>query len=538
MWETSPQYASEEGMKLARILAESLHETARELNEIKKGMSEAGILWKQVSLIFKRLYDHDRERGDIGADYVGSLLNYSRFLYSVHRNAEVHVWLYDALSIQRELYQRNPEEQRLHLAFTLNIYAEVLRANDRPADASMCDREATILRQGAPNRQRRLSSAAGASSFFWAIYDFTSSVHTRARDEESYIAGAGEVAHIRQLYADDPERQRSPLARALHTYGVALSRARLGEAACFALAEAVQLRREMASHDPEQFDQDLAASLQAHAAGLRLMGRVEEACTADAEAVRLRRGSSRSRPSRDPAKQRLALASAVHSYAISLYQSDGRFDEARMIEKEAVDILRALAGTNSKKYSPALATSLNNYGLMLHTSNSAERVQQACDALAEAVHIRRQLHQHDEHYRSDLAYSLTQQCRSLFKLGRIEEACAVGKAAVDYRRQVYVGDRDRHRVEYVSALGYYSAALMAGGESKYEEANAPHAKLVEHYHILWERNPDVYRTDFRHWLLTYAKTLRHVHRDVEAQHYEEEARSLEVIGQISPARTP
>lgn len=519
MWDTMPEYTSNQGIRVARVLAESLDDVAAYLNAKSKGAIEAGILRKQVALIFRELSRQDM--GRLGADYVGSLLNHARFLYGVHRTVEARVTVMEALTIQRELFDRDPEAQRNNLIFCLNVYALTLRASDRVLEAHGVERDANRFRASSE------SSSGELSPFIWTLYRFSNSPHILQRGDEGAIAGAEAVAAQRQLCASDPARYQGDLARALHDHGVALNKARLAEAACKAQEEAVRLRRMLASQDPERHDAELASSLQALGSSLRLMGRVDEACTADAEAVGLRKELYAGNPER----YRLSWASSMHSYGLSLYAAQ-RAEEGCMVENQVVQILRSLTGTESRKYAPTLAASLHNYGLMLH---AVRRYPAACAAMVDAVNLRRALCERDpERYRSDLANSYTQLGRSLLATGKIDEACAAGKEAVAHRRQVYVNDRDRHRAEYLSALGYYSDALMKARPRRWEETCAVQAKLVEHYGIFHDRDPETHRTDFLHWQKLYAQSLRECSRIEEAEKVE---RNLQLTIQ-SPAVPP
>lgn len=512
MWDTLSEYTSTQGRRLARVLAESLDDVAAKLNAKSKGAIEAGILWKQVILIFRQLSQQDINRH--GADYVGSLLNHARFLYGIHRVVEARVTVVEAFTIQRQLFDHDADTQRYNLIFCLNVYAVALRASDRVLDAHAAESEAARLRgASAP-------SSGIQSPFVWNLYNFSNLPHMSQRSDEGTIAGAETVAIQRELYAVDRGRHQDDLARALHDHGVALNKARLAEAACKAQEEAVTLRRVLASQDPERHDVELASSLQAFASSLRLMGRVDEACTADAEAVSLRRGLYACNPER----YRLSWASAMHSYGLSLYAAQ-RAEEGCIVEEGVIQILRSLSGGDARNHAPTLAVALHNYGSMLHV---LQRYPAACAAMIDAVNLRRQLYQRDpERYRSDLAYSYTQLGRSLLAAGRIDDACSAGKEAVTFRRQVYVDDRERHRAEYLSALGYYNDALMAVRPRRWEEACAVHAKLVEHYGIFHDRDPEMYRKDYVHWQKLYAKSLRECSRIEEAANLERDLLTLE-----------
>lgn len=115
------------------------------------------------------------------------------------------------------------------------------------------------------------------------------------------------------------------------------------------------------------------------------------------------------------------LASSLNNLSNGL--SDlGRREEALVASKEAVEIYKTLAKTNSAVFNPDLAKSLNNLSNRL---SDLGRREEALVAIEEAVEIRRALaNMNSKAFNPDLASSLNNLCLWLSALGRRKEALA------------------------------------------------------------------------------------------------------------------
>jgi tetratricopeptide (TPR) repeat protein len=291
----------------------------------------------------------------------------------------------------------------------------------------------SVLRPGADTLQRR--------DLAQALYRYAHSLGEVGRAEESLAAFQEAIAILRRLAKTDPTAVIT-LASAVNDMSMALAALGRYREAMAASDEAVAGMRDAAVED--QDERDYLSVIAGLTLGKSLMelGRLEEALASTETAV------ARLRTLPDGLGRQRGLAIGVTNLT-GILAFLGRFDEAEIAAKEAVGILRELAGSLPDQFLANLAVALINSS---RASADAGALPAALAAAAEAVSILRPLSEgHLDVFGSFLAMALMNQ-GVLAKLARPGDGLAALEEAVVLGRHLAAARPAAHNPQLVMAL--------------------------------------------------------------------------------------
>ncbi|MEW1907407.1 tetratricopeptide repeat protein [Kitasatospora sp. NPDC085895] len=338
--------------------------------------------------------------------------------------------------------------------------------------------------------------------------------HDLAQGLNSLAIGLGELGHMdraaavaersvelfRKLDGPHARGRRQELANVLNT--LANRRADIGDAASAleAIKEACDIYRELDTELPGVFTADLAMCLGTMASRLEGLGRREDAIALSFEAVELNR---RLVP-RDPGAIAVYFAAVLHNLrlylgaagrtadalelvdeglatyadpraaqAVALYpvtaellrsramclRELGRTDESVAPARELVEIARRMAVLPSGPGPADLVQKLDFLGTIAFV---AGHITESADASVEQAGLLRQLAQvHPQRYEGELADVLGYAKNLLSMVGRMDEAEALAREAVEVRGRIADHGGAAERVRFVAELAGFADALMA-----------------------------------------------------------------------------
>ncbi|GAB3002946.1 tetratricopeptide repeat protein [Saccharothrix stipae] len=243
-----------------------------------------------------------------------------------------------------------------HLATALDVHAGQLAQHGRGAEAVLLAGEAVDIQRDLvdtdpethrPNLANRLINQGLLLS-------------QQGRYAEALPPTREAVEIYRDLIAADRPAHLPELATALANFGTRLAEVGRPSEALAPTEEAVDIRRELSEVNPAAHRADLAMVLNNYALRLAGIGRSEDAL----RIIEMCLAHYRTLAKRNPAAHRPDLARALHNYAIRL-SALSRAEEALVASAEALTIYRALADNHPAVFAPDVALALVNHGLQL-----------------------------------------------------------------------------------------------------------------------------------------------------------------------------
>ena len=311
-----------------------------------------------------------------------------------------------------------------------------------------------------------------------------------------------------KAYQYRPDNQRYTAA-----YAEALLRQRDYPKAESVLRDLLRQWRSPATQEPD-LRSDLAGALDNLGIVYRMTNRFAEAEAVDREAVDIERALA----AQNPAANRHDLAATLNNLG-NLDRKTNRIAEAETAYKEAADIERALAAQNPAAYRPELAMMLDNLGIVYRMTN---RFAEAEAVDREAVDIERALAaQNPAAYRPALALTLNIQGLLYGETLRFAEAETALKEAVDIRRGLAAQNPAAYRPELADTLN--NLGVLFAHTHRFAEAEAAFKEAADIRRELAAQNPAAYRPDLVAALTNLASLYRDMHRDGDAKAAEAEA---------------
>jgi tetratricopeptide (TPR) repeat protein len=301
-----------------------------------------------------------------------------------------------------------------------------------------------------------------------ALTDLSATLVELGRTEEALAATNDAVAIFARLPVAHPRLFQPELATALSNQSAMFRGLGRHKDAVSAAQAAVNIYRTLGRSSSSS----LAAVLGNLSAALANVERRQDALTAIEESVTLQRQMADQRTPEDLPDP--DFTASLTSYANRL--SDfGRWKEALVASREAVEGGRRLAHANADAYLPGLALSLHNHANMLRNAGQPE---DAAVVISETVSIRRRLADaRPEAFLEDLAISLTNESGLLMEIGRPEQALPQINDAILYYRQLSDTRPEAYLPEFAMSLNTQAGILDAVGQ--YENALAAMDEAVE-----------------------------------------------------------
>ncbi|MDO9267631.1 MAG: tetratricopeptide repeat protein [Methylobacter sp.] len=279
----------------------------------------------------------DKKVNDINkiADHANNLSDLAIALYRVGDNEQALGIAKQALDINRQLVQKNPDRFSPDYARSLSNYANRLSDVGRNEEAIGFTKQALDIRQ--------------------------------------------------QLAQKNPDYFDPVYARSLHNYANRLSDVGRNEEAIGFTKQALDIHQRLAQKDPDRFDPNYASSLNNYASHLGSVGQNENIISFAKQALDIRQRLAQKIPDRfDP-----DYGITLNNYASHL--SDiGRDEEALGFAKQALDIHQRLAQKNPDRFDPNYASCLNNYANRL---SNVGKDKEAISFAEQALAIRQRLAQ-------------------------------------------------------------------------------------------------------------------------------------------------
>jgi tetratricopeptide (TPR) repeat protein len=203
-------------------------------------------------------------------------------------------------------------------------------------------------------------------------------------------------------------------------------------------------------------------------------------------------------------------------------QSLNRFGPARQGYERALAIWRQQAEANPETYRPAVATTLNNLGVLHWDQN---RYAEARAAYEEALAIQRELAKSNpETYRPDVAQTLNNLGNLHSDQHRDAEARAAYDEALAIERALAKSNPETYRPVVARTLN--NLGILHADQNRYPEARAAYEEALAIRRELAKSNPETYRPAVADTLNNLGNLHRNQNRDAEARAAYEEALAI------------
>lgn len=330
--------------------------------------------------------DPDRHRSTLG----DALYIYGLSLHKAKLADTACVAQKECVTHRRELARRDSEMYSTELAISLQSYSTALRSAGRYDEACEVAKEAVGRFRSQvhqrPNQQckRRLAGS---------LHAFALCLHGAQKSEDAYMVEEEAIDIIRSICSTESDLSKRflpHLASALYNYSIirhtASTQASDTEeadrhccSASMSISEAVTLRRQLFKDEAESQRAPLASSLVHQCACLLRFGRLDEACGAGLEAVDLQRQVYET----DRDHYREIYISSLAFYADALLAAR-RLRDACICHKKIVDLHRVLYQQDRDMHRLDLANWLRRYGRTLREAvrdTDATSVEEEAEAL-------------------------------------------------------------------------------------------------------------------------------------------------------------
>ncbi|THV28720.1 tetratricopeptide repeat protein [Glycomyces paridis] len=348
-----------------------------------------------------------------------ALYNHGRSLKRLRRYQAAAAALRRCVELREQLAEADPERSPTELADPLDLLANVFHES-RDFTASF------DARRRAEDAYARLPESDADRPWHLAQVrsGFAATCVQAHRDLEALETGREVVESFEELYAADPGRARSDLARSLRNLCIALKRAGLLDEQVTIAERALALQEQVHQEDPEHDLDDLADAFDRYSLALNEVGR-----TADAAEPAVRACELADRLLETDRGRHLDDVVRLMDNAASTLADADRGEEALALSRRALDLARELAAADTPSGLRYLATSLLNHGNRLSERELKEEalavaeegvaVGAAADAAEPGLH-------HTVH-----AKALVNLGRRLRALDRVDEAVAASARAID-----------------------------------------------------------------------------------------------------------
>ena len=174
-----------------------------------------------------------------------------------------------------------------------------------------------------------------------------------------------------------------------------------------------------------------------------------------------------------------------------LYNDTGRYEEAEVMYRKALEIYRELSEENRSAYIGDVADSCNNLGNVYYKTG---RYEEAEKLHRKALEIREELSTENRSaYIGDVADSYNNLGNVYYKTGRYEEAEAMHRKALEIREELSTENRSAYIGSVATSCN--NLGILYGNTGRYEEAEAMYRKALEIYRELSEENRSAYIGD-------------------------------------------
>ena len=232
-------------------------------------------------------------------------------------------------------------------------------------------------------------------------------------------------------------------------------------------------------------------------------------------------------------KRLIELAPTVdqHFEYAHLLQSLNNFNEARSHYEVALQALRSLAEHDLEAYTPAVAMTLNNLGILLSDTNEFEQSQTYYE---EALQLYRSLaSRNPEAYTPDVAMTLNNLGNLLSDTNEFEQSQTYYEEALQIRRSLASRNPEAYTPAVAATLNNLGALLSDTNE--FEQSQTYFEEALQIYRSLASRNPEAYTPAVAMTLNNLGNLLRCTNEFEQSQTYFEEA--LQICRSLS-ARNP
>ena len=352
------------------VVATSLHNIGSSLDVINH-FAQAELEYTEALTIRRQLAD---KNPDAFLPHVAMTLNNLAILHSdTNRHADAEQEYQEALTAYRQLADNNPDAYLPNVAMTLNNLANLHRATNRHAEAEQEYQEALSIRRqlAAKNHDAYLPDVAGTLNNLALLHSDT---NRHADAEQEYQ----EALSIRRQLADkNPDAYLPDVAGTLNNLAN-LHRATNRHAdAEQEYQEALVNYRILADNNPDAYLPDLAMTLNNLAILHYNTNRHADAEQEYQEALTIRRHLA----DKNPDAYLPDVAMTLNNLAI-LHYNTNRHADAEQEYQEALTIRRHLAAKNPDAYLPHVAMTLNNLAnLHSDTNRHADAEQEYQEAL-------------------------------------------------------------------------------------------------------------------------------------------------------------
>ncbi|GIF51113.1 tetratricopeptide repeat protein [Asanoa ferruginea] len=325
----------------------------------------------------------ERDPGTFLPDLATSLNNLGNALASTGRHHEALAVSRDAVAIRRRLAETNPYAYEQALALALNNVGTRLAALGHAGEAVAVLREAEAKLRGLVE-----SNPAANRQFLGLVLVNLAGSLPPTQPQEVVAVTAEAVEIFRGLATERPDSYLGGLSKALNNYSVALSSAGQNRAALTVIEEAVAVRRRLTRTDPS-WRPELADSIENLATTLRNLGRDRPATAAEGEAAVIR---AQLTGAGDPVAKARATVAAVRA-------GGSRADQAAALARlgsilaqtapldagdplhDATRIYRTLAAAEPDAYQPQFAAVLQAEAMTYLAVGRADPAAEVADEL-------------------------------------------------------------------------------------------------------------------------------------------------------------
>lgn len=355
------------------------------LDAVEKDSANVGNLWEVAYFLQSQnqhvsamsVYEHALILTKTDAERASILNNLGNLYRANNKMPEAEKALNEAMSIRRQLADKNPDIFLLYLANTLNNIGEYYRLNNKMPEAENAYTEALSIRRklADKNPDTYLPNVAetlnNLGNYFRA--------NQKMPEAEKALIEALSIG--RQLVARNPDAFMANMAGTLNNLGDFYRINQNMPEAEKAFIESLSIRRQLTDKNPDAFLPDVASTLNNMGVFYSENRMIREAENAYAEALSIRRKLAIINPNAFLPN----VAKILNNLGI-IYCDNGKMAEAESTYTEALGIYRKFADQSPDAFLPDVAMTLNNFGEYYLRSN---KMPEAEKAFSEALDIYR-----------------------------------------------------------------------------------------------------------------------------------------------------
>ena len=195
----------------------------------------------------------------------------------------------------------------------------------------------------------------------------------------------------------------------------------------------------------------------------------------------------RSLSARNPEAYTPEVAATLNNLGILLRRTH-KFEQSQTYYEEALQLYRSLASRNPEAYTPAVAMTLNNLGNLLRDTNEFEQSQTYYE---EALQIRRSLaSRNPEAYTPDVAMTLNNLGNLLSDTNEFEQSQTYYEEALQIRRSL--ASRNPEAYTPAVAMTLNNLGILLRRTHKFEQSQTYYEEALQICRSLSARNPEAY----------------------------------------------